>query len=98
MGKNYAESSLKHYLKQKVRITLGVVVTFLITGTVAFGASLPFTEEQLKEQEIISEMSDAEKAEYFLNGYNKSESINNFKTEGDIFTSDTGKINVKKEN
>ena len=98
MGKNYAESSLKHYLKQKVRITLGLVVTFLITGTVAFGASLPFTEEQLKEQEIISEMSDVEKAEYFLNGYNKSENINNFKTEGDIFTSDAGKINVKKEN
>ena len=36
MGKNYAESSLKHYLKQKVRITLGLVVTFLITGAVAF--------------------------------------------------------------
>ena len=98
MGKNYAESSLKHYLKQKVRITLGLVVTFLITGAVAFGASLPFTEEQLKEQEIISEMSDVEKAEYFLNGYNKSENIDNFKTEGDIFTSDAGKINVKKEN
>ena len=36
MGKNYAENSLKHYLKQKVRITLGLVVTFLITGAVAF--------------------------------------------------------------
>ena len=36
MGKNYAESSLKHYLKQKVRITLGLVVTFLITGAFAF--------------------------------------------------------------
>ena len=36
MGKNYAESSLKHYLKQKVRITLGVVVAFLITGSAVF--------------------------------------------------------------
>ena len=36
MGKSYVESSLKHYLKQKVRITLGVVVTFLITGTAVF--------------------------------------------------------------
>ena len=36
MGKNYAESSLKHYLKQKVRITLGLVVTFLITGMTVF--------------------------------------------------------------
>ena len=98
MGKNYVENSLKRFLKKRVRITLGLVVTFLITGAVAFGASLPFTEEQLKEQEIISEMSDAEKAEYFLNGYNKSENIDNFKTEGDIFSSDAGKINVKKEN
>ena len=36
MGKNYAESSLKRFLKRKVKITLGVVVSFLITGMVAF--------------------------------------------------------------
>ena len=70
----------------------------MITGTLGFAANLPFTKEQLKEQEIISEKSDVEKAEYFLNGYNKNENIDNFKTEGDIFTSDTGKINIKKEN
>ena len=38
MGKNYIESSLKRFLKRKVKITLGVVVTFLITGMVSFGA------------------------------------------------------------
>ena len=97
MGKNYAESSLKRFLKRKVKITLGVVVSFLITGVVGFAANLPFTEEQLKEQEIISEKSDTEKAEYFLNGYNEIKNINDFKTEGDIFTSNAGKINVKKE-
>ena len=36
MGKNYAENSLKRFLKRKVKITLGLVVTFLITGMVAF--------------------------------------------------------------
>ena len=36
MGKNYVESSLKRFLKRKVKITLGVVVSFLITGMVAF--------------------------------------------------------------
>ena len=36
MGKNYIESSLKRFLKRKVKITLGLVVTFLITGAVAF--------------------------------------------------------------
>ena len=40
MGKNYVENSLKRFLKKRVRITLGVVVTFLITGAVVFGAEI----------------------------------------------------------
>ena len=36
MGKTYVESSLKRFLKKRVRITLGLVVTFLITGTAVF--------------------------------------------------------------
>ena len=36
MGKSYVENSLKRFLKRKVKITLGVVVSFLITGMVAF--------------------------------------------------------------
>ncbi len=36
MGKSYIENSLKRFLKRKVKITLGVVVFFLITGMVAF--------------------------------------------------------------
>ena len=51
MGKNYVESSLKHYLKQKVRITLGVVVTFLITGAVGFAAEESEVILNLKEQQ-----------------------------------------------
>ena len=58
MGKNYVESSLKHYLKQKVRITLGVVVTFLITGMAVFAEGT--TEKP------VEEMNDFEKAEYYL--------------------------------
>ena len=65
MGKNYAESSLKHYLKQKVRITLGIVVTFLITGAFAFAEG---TAEKPME-----EMSNFEKAEYYLQGINSEE-------------------------
>ena len=37
MGKSYIENSLKRFLKRKVKITLGVVVSFLITGMVSFG-------------------------------------------------------------
>ena len=36
MRNNDIESSLKRFLKRKVKITLGVVVAFLITGTIGF--------------------------------------------------------------
>lgn len=39
MGKNYVENSLKRFLKRKVKITLGFVVAFMITGAVAFAGS-----------------------------------------------------------
>ena len=48
MGKNYIESSLKRFLKRKVKITLGVVVTFLITGMVSFGAETEIKQEEHK--------------------------------------------------
>ena len=57
MGKNYVESSLKRFLKRKVKITLGLVVTFLITGMVSFGADKP-----------VEEMNDFKKAEHYLAG------------------------------
>lgn len=34
--KHNIESSLKRFLKRKVKITMGFVVAFLITGTVGF--------------------------------------------------------------
>ena len=59
MGKNYIESSLKRFLKRKVKITLGVVVSFLITGMVSFAGDKP-----------VEEMNDFEKAEHYLSGLN----------------------------
>lgn len=61
MGKNYVENSLKRFLKRKVKITLGLVVAFMITGMVSFGADKP-----------VEEMNDFEKAEYYLAGLGKS--------------------------
>ncbi len=40
MGKNYVESSLKRFLKRKVKITMGFVVAFMIMGTVGFATEL----------------------------------------------------------
>ena len=54
MGKNYAENSLKRFLKRKVKITLGVVVSFLITGMVAFAEGTAEKSEivvKLEEQQ-----------------------------------------------
>ena len=39
MGKSYAESSLKRFLKRKVKVTLGLVVAFLITGNVGYAVT-----------------------------------------------------------
>ena len=47
MGKSYVENSLKRFLKRKVKITLGFVVAFMITGVCAFAegtAENHFTE------------------------------------------------------
>lgn len=38
--KHNIESSLKRFLKRKVKITMGFVVAFLITGTVGFGETI----------------------------------------------------------
>ena len=42
MGKDYMESSLKRFLKRKVKITLGLVVAFMIMGTGALAINGPF--------------------------------------------------------
>ena len=100
MGKNYAESSLKHYLKQKVRITLGLVVTFLITGAFVFAEGTA--------EKPVEEMNDFEKAEYYLQGINNennklSKLMNSFKdvtngTEGIKLDKDNNKIILEKFN
>ena len=49
MGKSYVESSLKRFLKRKIKITLGVVVSFLITGAVSFGADKPTSDIEYRD-------------------------------------------------
>ena len=40
MGTNYVESSLKRFLKRKVKVTLGLVVAFMITGSVGYAKDI----------------------------------------------------------
>ena len=48
MGKSYVENSLKRFLKRKVKITLGLVVAFMITGMVSLGAETEIKHEEHK--------------------------------------------------
>ena len=49
MKRSSIESSLKRFLKRKVKITLGVVVAFLITGAVGYGENISVTEDKAAE-------------------------------------------------
>ena len=53
--KHNIESSLKRFLKRKVKITMGFVVAFLITGTVGFAESI--TGEQTFDKNVTIESS-----------------------------------------
>ena len=58
MGKNYVENSLKRFFKRKVKITMGLVVAFMITGTVAFAIDISGnnnTNPTAKELNIVSD-------------------------------------------
>ena len=61
MGKSYVENSLKRFLKRKVKITLGLVVTFMITGAVSFA-------EDNREQEHKDKVAGMETAIENLKG------------------------------
>ena len=54
MGTNYVESSLKRFLKRKVKVTLGLVIGFLITGSIILGAEITSgIPEEFKDRVII---------------------------------------------
>ena len=55
MGKNYVENSLKHFMKRKVKITLGFVVAFMISGTVGFAENI--TEHNKPFEEAIKNLA-----------------------------------------
>ncbi len=54
MKNNYLEKSLKRFLKRKVKVTLGLVISFLITGTVSFGINF----SNIKNEDQIFGMGD----------------------------------------
>ena len=72
MGKSYVENSLKRFLKRKVKITMGVVVTFLITGAVSLGANdYPLMNDEIGNSGYINAMESlsglgSDKADIFI--------------------------------
>ena len=89
MGKSYIENSLKRFLKRKVKITLGLVVTFLITGIVGFA---DIGEELEKAENIIlnlgNSMFDKNDTEKKINVSYNSNSIEIIKEENNNLTVD----------
>ena len=61
MGKSYVENSLKRFLKRKVKITLGFVVAFMITGVVSFAEGTEIKHEEHKNQVEWEQVAEAEK-------------------------------------
>ena len=54
MKRSNIESSLKRFLKRKVTITLGMVVAFLITGTIGYGDGSITSSTNIEEDKIIT--------------------------------------------
>ena len=86
MGTNYVESSLKRFLKRKVKITFGLVVAFMITGTVGFAAEKP-----------IEQMDNFEKAEYYLSGLGKRENLLSNFEKASLTNGGTFSIKIEKD-
>lgn len=82
MGKSYVENSLKRFLKRKVKITLGFVVAFMITGAVAFAENILKIEDG---------SLDKARSEKWLTGYNGNNSLPTIS--GNLIKIENGKIN-----
>ena len=82
MGKSYVENSLKRFLKRKVKITLGLVVTFMITGVCAFAENILKIEDG---------SLDKARSEKWLTGYNGNNSLPTIS--GNLIKIENGKIN-----
>ena len=72
MGKSYVENSLKRFLKRKVKITLGVVVTFLITGAVAFATENDAEAVNKFKEDLKNQNTKIEEIEKNLEGLGSS--------------------------
>ena len=89
MGKNYVESSLKRFLKRKVKITMGFIVAFMIMGTGVFGADF-IGDAMIEQQNTSLEKLDKE---LILDSKNFNGNIKN-----GILSYNNGKISIKSTN
>ncbi|WP_302821283.1 autotransporter domain-containing protein [Fusobacterium ulcerans] len=71
MKRSNIESSLKRFLKRKVTITLGMVVAFLITGTIGYGDGSITSSTNIEEDKIITLTETVESNNRFAGIINK---------------------------
>ena len=72
MGKSYIENSLKRFLKRKVKITLGLVVTFMITGAVSFATENDAEAVNKFKEDLKNQNTKIEEIEKNLQGLGSS--------------------------
>ena len=72
MGKSYVENSLKRFLKRKVKITLGLVVTFMITGAVSFATENDAEAVNKFKEDLKNQNTKIEEIEKNLQGLGSS--------------------------
>ena len=71
MKRSNIESSLKRFLKRKVTITMGMVVAFLITGTIGYGDGSITSSTNIEEDKIITLTETVESNNRFAGIINK---------------------------
>lgn len=71
MKRSNIESSLKRFLKRKVTITMGMVVAFLITGTIGYGDGSITSSTNIEEDKIITLTETVENNNRFAGIINK---------------------------
>ena len=84
MSNGYIESSLKRFLKRKVKVTLGLVVAFMITGTVGFAEELIEGSEEWHREQAIK----------YLEGYSSTENKFNPVSDGKFTITENGEISI----
>lgn len=95
MGKDKVESSIKRFLKRKVKITLGLMIAFMITGTVGYAEDMEIKTTWNGERHYYISIPD-ENTGICVGGGKQASRNNRFFANGDtVYKYDGNKLKVE---